>query len=182
MRISRRKRPQKPIIPHYKKNKEIKAEELMILDEEGKNIGNMSFNDALAMAEERELDLVEINPKSTPPVAKFIDFTEFKYQKEKEARKQKAHSRASETKGIRLSVRISAHDMETKKNQAEKFLGRGDKVKVELMMKGRENARPDIAKEVIGSFISKIEENVDIRTEQEIVRQGKKMATIIAKK
>ena len=76
MRISRKKRPEKALIPKYKKNNEIEAEELIVLDEEGKNIGTMSKKAALDMAFEKEMDLVEINPKSTPPVARLIDFTE----------------------------------------------------------------------------------------------------------
>jgi len=182
MRISRKKRPQKPLIPHYKRNTEISAEQLLVLDEEGQRIGEMSKREALDLAIEREQDLVEINPKSEPPVAKLIDFTEFKYQKEKEARKQKAHSRASETKGIRLSVRTGKGDLENKSKQAEKFLGRGDKIKIELVMKGRENARPEIAKEAIQNFIALISQTVEIRVEQNAERQGRKMFAIIAKK
>ncbi len=182
MRISRRKRPQKPLIPKYKKNTYIDAPELMVLDEEGKNLGEMKTRDALDLALERELDLVEINPKSNPPVAKLIDFTEFKYQKEKEARKQKAHSRTSETKGVRLSVRIGKGDLDMKAKQAEKFLNRGDKVKIELQMKGRENARPDLAKTIISNFVAHIETLMDIKKEQEITKQGRKITAIIVKK
>lgn len=182
MRISRKKRPQKPIIPHYRKNNEITAERVLVLGDEGVNLGILPLQEALRLAEEQEKDLVEINPKIDPPVTKLIDFTEFKYQKEKEARKQKVHSRESETKGIRLSIRISDHDLETKIEQAGKFLNRGDKVKLELMMKGRENARPELAREVIERFISMVEKTISIRMEQEISRMEKKMTAIIAKK
>jgi len=182
MRISRRKRPQKPLIPKYKKNNEIEADELLVLDKAGNSLGNMSKQAALDIASEQELDLVEINPKSNPPVAKFIDFAEFKYQKEKEARKQKAHSRASDTKGVRLSVRISEHDKEIKRKQAEKFLNRGDKVKIELNMRGRENAHGDIAVDLVKDFIALINENIEIKTEQEPSRQGRKIIALIAKK
>lgn len=181
MRISRRKRPQKAIIPHYKKNEHIEAPKLLVLDENGGNLGIMSKSDALKLAEERELDLVEINPKSDPPVVKIVEFADFKYQKEKEARKQRAHSRASETKGIRLSMRIGGHDMEVKKGQAEKFLERGDKVKLELIMKGRENARPDIGEEVIKKFVELLGSSMQVRVEQETTRQGRKMTAIVAR-
>ncbi|PLX28862.1 translation initiation factor IF-3 [Candidatus Parcubacteria bacterium] len=182
MRISRRKRPQKPLIPHYKKNNEIQAEELLVLDGEGRSLGEMSKRDALDAALEQELDLVEINPKANPPVAKLINFTEFKYQKEKEAHKQKAHSRTSETKGVRLSVRIGKGDLEMKLKQAEKFLNRGDKVKIELQMKGRENARPDLAKEVVKDFAADIAKDIDIKFEQEVEKQGRKVTAVIVKK
>lgn len=182
MRISKKKRPDKPLIPQYKKNRFIDAVELLLLDTDNQNLGVKTKEEALALAEERELDLVEINPKSTPPVAKLIDFTEFKYQKEKEARKQKAHSKISETKGVRLSIRISEHDLEIKKNQAEKFLNRGDKVKIELILKGRENTHGEIAKTTVINFIQKIAEKMEIKEEQKIERQGKKITAIIVKK
>jgi len=182
MRISRRKRPQKPLIPKYKKNTEIQAEQVLLLDEEGKNIGVLSKREALDLALEKELDLVEINPKSDPPVVKLIDFTEFKYQKEKEVRKQKAHSKESGTKGVRLSIRISDHDKEIKQKQAEKFLKRGDKVKIELMMKGRENIHGDLATDIVREFITLIGKEMDIKTEQEPTRQGKKIIALIARK
>jgi len=182
MRRSRKKRPEKPLIPHYRKNSEITAPEVFLLDEEGKPIGTLPTSEALTTAKEREMDLVEINPKGEPPVARLINFTEFKYQKEKEARKQKAHSRASEIKGVRLSIRISDHDLEIKVAQAEKFLLRGDKVKLEVVLKGRENARPDLANEIIDKVIAKIAEKIETKFEQEITRQGKKMTAVIVRK
>lgn len=182
MRISRKKRPDKPLIAHYRKNNEIDSPDVLLLDEEGVRINIMTTSEALALAEERELDLVEINPKSTPPVAKLIDFTEFKYQKEKEARKQKAHSHVSEIKGVRLSIRISDHDLGIKADQAEKFLLRGDKVRLEVVLKGRENARGDLANEVIDTMIAKLEPTVPVKFEQEITRQGKKVTAVIVRK
>lgn len=182
MRISRKKRPDKPLIAHYRKNHEIDAPEVLLLDEDGARINTMSTAEARALALERELDLVEINPKSNPPVAKLIDFAEFKYQKEKEARKQKAHSHVSETKGIRLSIRISDHDLGIKADQAEKFLLRGDKVRLEVVLKGRENARGDLANEVINTMTARLESAVPVKFEQEITRQGKKVTAVIVRK
>lgn len=182
MRISRKKRPEKPLIVHFRKNLEIDVPQVMVLDEEGKPMGTMSTVQAVRLAEERGLDLVEINPKSEPPVTKLVSFSEFKYQKEKAARKQKAHSHTSDIKGIRLSVRIGEHDLATKKSQAEKFLERGDKVKVELILRGRENGKQDLANEIIRDFVKQMGEIVPIRLEQDIQRQGHKMTAIIAKK
>lgn len=182
MRISRKKRPEKPLIVHFRKNLEIDAPQVMVLDEEGKPLGTMATTQAVRLAEERGLDLVEINPKSEPPVTKLVSFSEFKYQKEKAARKQKAHSHTSDIKGIRLSVRIGEHDLATKKSQAEKFLERGDKVKVELILRGRENGKQDLANEIIRDFVKQMGEIVPIRLEQDIQRQGHKMTAIIAKK
>ena len=182
MRISRKKRPEKPLIVNFRKNFEIDVPLVMVLDETGKPLGTMTVQKAVDTAHERGMDLVEINPKSEPPVTKIVSFSEFKYQKEKAARKQKAHSHTSEIKGIRLSIRIGEHDLATKKGQAEKFLDRGDKVKVELILRGRENGKQDLANDIIRDFVKQMGEIVPIRLEQDIQRQGHKMTAIIAKK
>ncbi len=182
MRISHKKKPKKPLIPQYKKNSDITASEILVLDEDGNKLGQMKLDQALLLAQDKGLDLIEINPKSNPPACKIMDYSEFKYQKEKEARKQKAHSKTSEIKGVRLSVRIGAHDLEIKQKQAEKFLNRGDKVKIEVILRGRENARPDMARALIDKFINNIAETINIRVEQEIQKQGHKFTAIIAKK
>ncbi|OGH78607.1 MAG: translation initiation factor IF-3 [Candidatus Magasanikbacteria bacterium RIFOXYC2_FULL_40_16] len=182
MRISRRKRPDKPLIPHYNLNERIRVPEVRLLDEEGNNIGVLPVAEALQKAKEQELDLVEINPKANPPVAKLIDFTRFKYQKEKEMRKQKISSHVSDIKGVRLSIRIGDHDFDIRVAQAEKFIDRGDKVKPEIMLKGRENAHPEIAFEVIKRFFSKLNELVEVRYEQDPIKQGNKITSIIIKK
>lgn len=182
MRISRKKRPQKPLIPHYKKNQHIDAPEVRVLDAENKNLGVMKIEKAREVAAEHELDLVEINPKADPPVCKLIDFTQFKYQKEKEARKQKAQTHEIEIKGIRLSIRISDHDMGIRLAQAEKFLERGDKAKVEVILRGRENAKPQMAFDVINRFAEQLNERVAIRKEQDTTKQGNKVTAILAKK
>src|SRR3989339_979704 len=114
MRISRKKRPDKPLIPKFFVNDRIRAEEVRVLDSEGKNLGVMKTKDAIKEAQAQEKDLVEINPKADPPVARIMNFSQFKYQKEKEARKQKQNSHIAELKGIRLSMRISEHDMDVR--------------------------------------------------------------------
>ncbi len=182
MRISRKKRPEKLLIPRYNKNERIKAPELRLLGDEGQNLGIFTTQEALRMAKEQEMDLVEINPKAEPPVAKIIDFGSFKYQKEKEARKQKIKSHVSEMKGIRLSIRISDHDMDVRKNQAQKFLDRGDKVKAEIILRGRERGKVPIAFEVIKKFVSILEETTPLRYDQEATLQGGKITAIVAKK
>ena len=182
MRISRKKRPDKPLIPHYRLNNKINAPEIRLLDDEGNNLGVFSSHEAQNMAMEQELDLVEINPKAQPPVCRIIDFSHFKYQKEKEMRKQKQQAHETETKGLRLSVRISSHDMDVRLKQAEKFLNRGDKVKIELTLRGRENAKPAIGFEVLNKFYSLLQEKMELRLEQEPTKQGNRIIAIIAKK
>ena len=182
MRISRKKRPDSPIIPIYRKNEGIRVPEVRVLGVEGENLGVMPTRDAIELARKDDMDLVEINPKGEPPVCKIIDFTHFKYQKEKEARKQKAKSHESEIKGIRLSVRISDHDLEIRVDQAEKFLGRGDKVKVEITLRGRENAKPSLAFDVIHKFKALLSTKVEVKEEQELSKQGNKVTVTYCKK
>ncbi len=181
MRISRKRKKTKPLIPRYDLNNRIQAEELRILDIEGNNLGIMSKQEALKKAEEQEMDLVEINPTSNPPVAKIIDFKHFKYQKEKEARKTRIKSKVSELKGVRLSVRIGQHDLDVRRAQAEKFLSRGDKVRIEIILRGRERAKTHIANQVISGFVDRIKEDTNVRYDQEVTRQGNKVTAIIAK-
>lgn len=182
MRISRKKRPEKPLIAAVKINTELDYPETLVIGEDGKSLGIMATSAAVALAEEKGLDLVEINPKSTPPATKLVKYSEFKYQKEKEARKQKAHSHVSDIKGIRLSVRIGDHDLENKRDQTKKFLDRGDKVKIELILRGREHGKLDLAYEIIKEFIKAVDAIVPVRQEQEVARQEHKLTAIIAKK
>jgi len=181
MRISRKKRPKKTLIPHFNINERITAPTLRLLDDEGQNIGVLSLADALLKAKEAELDLVEINPKADPPVAQIKDFKHFKYQKEKEIRKQNAKSHAGEIKGIRLSMRIGIGDMETRKKQAIKFLERGDKVKMEIILRGAERYKTPLAYEVLKKFYDLVHEDLPVKYEQIATRQGNKITAIIIK-
>lgn len=182
MRISRKKRPEKALVIEFVKNRDITSPTVLVIDDEGKNLGVLNTVEAIRLAEDKGMDLIIINPKSEPPAAKIVEFSEFKYQKEKEIRKQKAHSHTSEVKGIRLSVRIGEHDLQVKCDQAQKFLDRGDKVKLELILRGREHGKLDIAYDIIKQFIEMVGKLVSIRQEQEIQRQDHKLTAIIAKK
>ncbi len=182
MRISRKKRPYKPLLQHYNINELFVAPEVRLVDNDNGNLGVLKTNAAIARAREIGMDLVEINPKAEPPVCKIIEFTHFKYQKEKEARKQKANAHESEIKGVRLSIRIGEHDMEVRLLQAIGFLDRGDKVKAEIILRGRENARPDLAFETLREFQKQLVGSMEIRTEQEPTKQANKVTAIFAKK
>ncbi|PIR03821.1 MAG: translation initiation factor IF-3 [Candidatus Magasanikbacteria bacterium CG11_big_fil_rev_8_21_14_0_20_39_34] len=182
MRISRKKKSIQPLIPHFRINDKIRAEEVRVLSDQGDNLGVFSITEALRMAEEQGIDLVEINPKADPPIVKIVDFSHFKYQKEKEARKQKANTHVTDIKGIRLSIRIGVGDLTIRQKQTEKFLKRGDKVKVEVILRGREKGNAALAFDVIRKFFALIEENTNIKFEQEPTKQGNKVTAIIINK
>ena len=180
MRISHRRKKEEPK-KTYAVNEGITAPQLLVLGKEGNNFGIMNTGKALLLAREQGLDLVEINPITNPPVAKIIDFGQFRYTQEKEARLQKAHQHIVELKGVRLSLRIGEHDMEIRKNQAIKFLNEGNKAKIEIMMRGREMQQSGRAMEMVKQFVASVNEMMPVRWEQEVEKQGNKVTAIIAK-
>ncbi len=182
MRISRRKRKPQQQRVIYPVNERIREPKLRVIsDEGGEHLGILSTDEALKIAKERKLDLVVIQPKAEPPVAKLIDFGKYKYEKEKEARKQKSKAKNVEVKGVRLSVRIGQHDIDVRKEQAKKFMNKGDKVKVEIILRGREKRHGEVASQVIESFINELKEEMELKIEQPITRQGGQLTSIISK-
>lgn len=180
MRISRKKTKAVPK-KFYFFNEGITASEVFVLDYEGQNLGAMKTAEAIRLAREQEMDLVLINPKSDPPVAKILNFGQYQYQQEKEARLKKAHQRITKTKCLRLSLRIGAHDLEIRKNKAVEFLNEGDKVKIEMILKGRERQQVPLAIEMIKKNIETINAEVPVRFDQNIEKQGNSVSAIIAK-
>jgi translation initiation factor IF-3 len=181
LRISRRKFRPKPVQQVYLTNENIQFPELRVLDDELGHLGVMPTAQALEKAREREMDLVVIQPKAEPPIAKIINFGKYKYEQEKEARKQKAKQKTVEVKGIRLSLRIGEHDLQIRKDQAKKFLDEGDKVKVEIILRGREKRFGDLASDVIRQFIAMINAEMPVKVEQPLQRQGGQLTSVIGK-
>jgi len=182
MRIHRH-RIRKPTldIQQYRVNQRIKSPEVRVIGAEGESLGVLTIEEAIRRAEEKEMDLVEVSPKAEPPVCKILDYGQFKYQKEKEAKKRKAQSAEVDIKGIRLSVRIGVGDLEVRLKQALKFLEQGDKVKVELPLRGREKAHRDVAQNVMEQFLEKIKGTYQVRLEQEIKYIGGRITMIVAR-
>jgi translation initiation factor IF-3 len=166
----------------YKHNQQIKSLEVRLIDEEGKFLGVMPTSQAVALAEEKGFDLVEVSPKEQPPVCKLLDFGAFKYQKDKEFKQQKAHAKKVEVKGIRLSVKIGEHDVENRENQALKFLEEGQKIKIEIILRGREKAHADIALAKVQEFMNRLGKKYELYTEQAPKNQGGNVSAIIGRK
>ncbi len=181
MRISRKRRKPDIVEKKYFFNEKIIAPEVRVLDSEDGNLGVMKTGEAIRKAQELEMDLVEINPKANPPVCKIMDFGQFQYQQEKAARIKKAHQKEIKIKCVRLSIRIGAHDLEIRKRQAVEFLNNGDKVKIEVILKGREMQQGALAFENIKKFLTDIEKQVTIKFDQEVERQGRSVTAIIFK-
>ncbi len=139
-------------------NEQIRDKEVRLVGEEGEQLGIMSSREALSIAKEAGLDLVKISPNAKPPVCKTIDYGKFKYElarKEKEAKKKQ---KTTEVKEIRLSPNIDDNDLNTKVNNARKFLMKGDKVKVTLRFRGREMAHMGKSRQILDTFYSKVED------------------------
>ncbi|HET7320756.1 MAG TPA: translation initiation factor IF-3 [Candidatus Saccharimonadales bacterium] len=137
-------------------NGQIQAPELRVIDEDGKQLGVLTRREALDLAEERELDLVEISPDAKPPVAKIVDWGKYNYQKTKQLQKNKKNTKVLEMKQMRFGLKIGQHDLDIKMAKVSKFLEDGHKVKVTLFYRGREQAHREIgfklAERVIASF------------------------------
>ncbi len=165
-------------------NEQIRAKEVFLIDEEGEQIGNMPLEEAMSRASEAGLDLVEVNPSIVPPVTKIMDYGQFKYEREKRAHKQKVLQKKVETKSVRLSVRISRHDLDMRIEQAYKFLSKGDKLKIDMILKGREKAHPEKAVEIINEFVADLEkkEGLNIIREQDLTKQGGRFIMVLVNK
>ncbi|MCC6639171.1 translation initiation factor IF-3 [Candidatus Falkowbacteria bacterium] len=162
----------------YEINEKIRVPVVFLISDEGP-LGEFPIDEALAKAQEAELDLVLVGPKATPPVAKILDYKSFKYQKEKEAKKQKAHSKQTQIKILRLSPRIGKHDFDVRVNKAVEFIQDKDKVKVEIQLKGREKAHADVAFDVIKEFVTTVEGLVKTRVEAPVKKEGSTVGTIL---
>ncbi|MBU0545654.1 translation initiation factor IF-3 [Patescibacteria group bacterium] len=180
MRISRKKRKEDPKKLYFH-NEGIVVPQVMVLDNSGANLGTMNTGEAIRSAREQEMDLVLINPKVDPPVAKIMDFGHFQYQQEKEARIKKAHQHVTKVKCVRLSLRIGAHDMEIRRKQAMDFLNEGDKAKVELILRGRENQQAVLGFETMRKFVASINAEVPTKFDQNVEKQGSVISVILTK-
>jgi len=127
----------------------IRISPVRVIDEDGNQIGIMSNEEALDMARERGLDLVEIAPKAKPPVCKIIDYGKYKYEKNKKAKQAKKKQQVTHLKEIKLSTKIEEHDVNFKMNHAEKFLNNKDKVKFTIKFRGREMQHQEIGYELL---------------------------------
>lgn len=119
-------------------------------------MGELNRAEALNIAAERGYDLVEVSPQVSPPVCKLLDYGKLMYEETRAERKAKAHQKTIDVKEIRMGVKISEHDISLKVNQAKKFIEKRNKVRISIKMKGREQAFPEQAFDLIGQIISQI--------------------------
>jgi len=162
-------------------NNLIRAKEVRLIDEAGKQLGVLTFEEALQIAKERSLDLIQVTEKLDPPVCKIMDYGKYLYHLKKKEKSAKHHT-GGELKGIRLTFGISEHDMETRIKQAEKFLKKGNRVRIEMKLRGRQKALQGFAREKIKKFLDALEKSTPIKTERELKKQPRGLTMIISKK
>ena len=129
---------------------------MRVVDESGAQLGIMSRKEALDKARTAGLDLVEISPTATPPVAKIVDWGKYQYQKMKEQQRNKKNARSSEIKQMRLGLKIGQNDLNIKLRKIRKFLLDGDKVKIQIIFRGREMAHPEVGQELLGRILDQL--------------------------
>ena len=161
-------------------NNQITASELRVIDETGQGLGVLAREEALRLAEGRGLDLVEIVPGASPPVARIISFDKFRYQKEKEEKKQRQAQKAKELKTVRITPRAALNDLQVKARKADKFLENGHKVEINLFLRGRERRNKERGLQKLNEFLEMI--NIPHKVTMETRRGGRGFVTQITKK
>ncbi|WP_428065908.1 translation initiation factor IF-3 [Candidatus Proelusimicrobium volucris] len=145
-----------------RKNEQIRAAEVRLIDEDGTMLGIVNIREALAKAREKELDLVEISPTAQPPVCKILEYSKYIYEQGKKNKDAKKKQKAVSLKEIRLKSRIASHDLEVKVRQIEGFLKKKDMVRVSVVFYGRENQHKDIGFAMLNDMKVKLEQVGDI--------------------
>jgi translation initiation factor IF-3 len=166
--------------PQIRINHRIRVPEVRVVAEDGSNLGVLTTEAALRRAQEVGLDLVEVNPKATPPVCKILDFGKYKYEEKKRAREAKRKQTIVEVKEIKLRPKTDDHDLDTKVRAARKFLEQGNKVKIVCRFRGREITHPERARMQLDFLVSKLEDLANI--EQRPIMEARTMAVLVAPK
>jgi translation initiation factor IF-3 len=154
--------------------------EIRVIDETGQQLGIMPPPQALAIARQKGLDLVEISPTAVPPVCRIMDFGKYQYQEQKRSREAKKHQKVIEVKEIKFRPKVDEHDYQFKKKHIERFLSEGDKVKATIFFRGREMAHPEIGRRILERLI---EDLSDLAIAENAPRQeGNQMHTILSQR
>lgn len=161
-------------------NEQIRDREIRLIGENGEQLGIMSARDAMKLAREADLDLVKVAPKAQPPVCKIIDYGKYRYEMARKDKEAKKKQKTIEIKEVRLSPNIDTNDLNTKVNQARKFISKGNKVKVTLRFRGRELAHVNSSKVILDEFAEKL---ADIATIDKPAKfEGRSMIMFLTEK
>jgi translation initiation factor IF-3 len=159
-------------------NDRIRVPEVRLVGPEGEQVGVVSIGEALRLAQDSELDLVEVAPMAKPPVAKLMDYGKFKYESAQKAREARRNQALTVIKEMRLRLKIDPHDYETKKGHVERFLRSGDKVKITVMFRGREQSRPEMGYRLLQRLAADVQELGVVESNPK--QDGRNMVMVIA--
>ena len=155
-------------------NEQIRVREVRLIDEEGEQKGIVPTLEALKMAKERDLDLVEVAPNANPPVCKILDFGKYRFEQEKKLRDSKKNQKVLKVKEIRMQPKIGSGDLDTKAKHIKEFLSEGNKVKVTIRFRGRELAHTDLGLLVLDEVLKRLDDEYTI--EKPVAMEGRFMS------
>ena len=161
-------------------NEQIRDREVRLIGEDGEQLGIMSSREAMKLAVEANLDLVKIAPTAKPPVCKIIDYGKYKYEQTRKEKEAKKKQKTVEVKEVRLSPNIDTNDLNTKVNNAKKFIGKGNKVNVTLRFRGREMAHVQSSKHILDDFAALLEDVAVV--EKPAKMEGRSMSMVLTEK
>ena len=177
---------EKPISRNFNNSKDaplindrIRSKEVRLIDDEGNNIGVVSTSKALKMADEKDLDLVVVSPNQEPPVAKIMNYGKYKYEMDKKAKEAKKKQKVVDVKEVKVRYKIDTHDYEVRIKSIKKFLAQGDKVKIVVMIRGREVQHSHLAFDLANRFLTDLED-VPKTIEKKPGLDGRNVITILA--
>ena len=153
-------------------NDEIRAREVRVVSSTNDQLGIMLLRDALRIAGEQQLDLVEVAPTAKPPVCRIMDYGKFKYEQQKRDKEAKKKQKAFTLKEVKLRPNIEDHDFEVKKKNAQRFLEDGDKVKVTIMFRGRELSHPELGRQILVRMAADLKDIANVEREAKIKRKN----------
>ena len=161
-------------------NEQIRSKEVRLIGKDGDQVGVVSRDEALRIAEQENLDLVLVSPNAKPPVARVIDYGKYRYEQQKREKEQRKKQKTVNVKEIRLSPTIDDHDFETKMRQGRGFVEKGDKVKVSIRFRGRAITHKDIGREVLERFAEGMNDVAQVESKTQM--EGRNMFMMLAPK
>lgn len=161
-------------------NWQIRAPEVRVVGHDGKQIGILPLKEAMKLAEEQGLDLVEVAPQATPPVCRIMNYGKYKYQQSKKIQEAKKHQTVIQVKEVKIRPRTEEHDLQFKLRHAKRFLSEGNKVKVSMLFRGREIAHPEMGRELLDRIVAELKDLMVI--EQAPRLEGRSMVMLLAPK
>jgi translation initiation factor IF-3 len=161
-------------------NEEIRAREVRLIDDKGNQVGIVPLREALTVAAERHLDLVEVAPNSTPPVCRIMDYGRFCYEQSKKEKEARKRQKTTDVKEVRMTPSIDEHDFQVKVRSVQKFLADGDKVKITVRFRGREIVHVNIGKQRLLAIAETVKDQAIVEREPRV--EGKNMIMILSPK